>query len=225
MFEILNMDNMDFNKPYSYSCVFADMIYESLDFNWIDKYWNDYLIDNGIFVVMTDWHTVGEVIVKLKSMPNAKMINHLVWKNEWGSHPKDRFHQCFDDILIFSKKEHLLFFSEKIQVNKVTKNKGLNPSGRQTKQATAWIDDICLTTTSKERIKKEDGHLVKWQKPLSLIERILNPFLFIEDSIIDPFMGSGVVGRYAIKHSFDYTGIEIDKDIFKLAKNNLPLDK
>jgi hypothetical protein len=71
--------------------IFADYVYENLDFSWINKWWNN-LFHNGLFIAMTDFHSIFELGVKLKSMPDATFVNHLVWKNEWGNHPKDRFH-------------------------------------------------------------------------------------------------------------------------------------
>jgi len=196
------------------------MIYENLDVSWIDKYW-EYLKPNGIFIVQTDWHTNWLIRYTLEILSDSLFVNHLVWKNEWGNHPKNKFHQCYDDIIIFSKGKDYKFYSDKIQVDKATKNKGLNPSGRQTKTATAWVDDICLTTTSKERIKKEDGHLAKWQKPIRLFDRIIAPFTDENDIILDPFMGVASLGEWCIKNRRHYTGIEYDKNIFNLAETRM----
>lgn len=203
-----------------FDVIFADYIYENLDFSWVDKYWT-LLKKGGIFIGMTDYHSVFEYGVKMKSMLNSKFVNHLSWKNEWGNHPKDRFHQCFDDIIIFSKDTHKNFYSDRIQIDKVTKNKGLNPSGRQTKTATAFITDICLTTTSKERIKKRDGHLVRWQKPVALIQRILDPFTDEGDDVLDLFMGTSPVGEWCIRNNRNYVGIEYDREVFELAEKRL----
>ena len=184
MYEVYNADNMNFAFGGFFDAIFADYVYENDDFSWIDLYW-DSLKPGGVFIAMTDFHTVFECGVKLKSMPDAKLVNHLSWKNEWGNHPKDRFHQCFDDIIIVSKGKHNHFYSDRIQIPKATANTKLNPSGRETKTATAFISDICLTTTSTERIKMDDGHLIRWQKPLALIQRILAPFTDEGDTVLD----------------------------------------
>jgi DNA modification methylase len=219
MFELYNFDNMIVDPNDTYDVIFADYVYENSDFSWVDKFWI-YLNPGGIFVGMTDFHTVFEYGMKMKSMKNATFVNHLVWKNEWGNHPKDRFHQCFDDIIIFSKGNHK-FYSDRVQIDKVTKNKGLNPSGRETKTATAFISDICLTTTSKERIKTNDGHLIKWQKPLDLIQRILGPFTDQGDKVLDLFMGSGTVGEWCIKNNRFYVGIEKNEETYLLAERRI----
>lgn len=211
---------MTFDSIGIYDVIFADFVYENLDFSWVDMFWPK-LKNGGVFVSMSDFHSVFEYGCYMKTLPNSLFINHLVQKNEWGNHPKDRFHQCFDDIVIFSKGKHNKFYSDRIQIDKVTKNKGLNPSGRETKTATAFIDDICLTTTSRERIKKDDGHLIRWQKPLELMNRIILPFTDENDFVIDLFMGSGTLGEWCIRNNRNYIGIEYDEDVFKLAEKRL----
>lgn len=222
MFKIFHKDNMDFH-PYTetgvgwFDLIYNDCIYESRDFSWVDKYWL-YLKKNGIFIIQTDWHTQHLYRVLMEEKMGATFVNHLVWKCEWGRQPSDKYHQCYDDILIYCKGDNWRFDRSTIQVPKATaKSKGLNPSGRDTKTATAWIDDIVLTTVAKERIKKEDGHLIRWQKPVRLMDRILSPFLRKNDIVLDPFMGSGSTGESCGKNGWNYVGIEIDEEPFELA--------
>ena len=211
-------DNMEFNAYPIYNLVYADMIYENPDLSWIDKYWK-VLCSNSIFIVHTDWHTNYLVRSKLETL--GIFVNHMVLKCEWGQHPSRKFHQCYDDIIIFANGEDYKFYPERIQVPKITTNKGLNPSGRTTKNATAWIDDICLTTTSKERVKQEDGHLVKWQKPTKLFDRIIAPFTDEGDTILDPFMGVASLGVWCQINNRHYVGIENNKEIFDLAEKRM----
>ena len=217
-YDLYNSNNMEISFYQDPDLIYADMIYENLDLSWIERYWN-ILKDNGIFIVQTDWHT--NYLVRSELEKFGIFVNHLVWKNEWGNHPKNRFHQCYDDIIIFSKGKNYKFYPERIQVDKVTKNKGLNPSGRQTKQATAWIDDICLTTTSKERVKKRDGHLARWQKPVRLFDRIVSPFTDEGDWVVDNFMGTASLGEWCVNNNRNYVGIENDQEIFLLANIRL----
>jgi hypothetical protein len=224
MYKLYNQDNMKFETDQKFDLIYADMIYEDDNFSWMYKFW-DYLRIGGIFIVQTDFHTNYLVRYHMEhcffGVNFPIFVNHLVWKNEWGNHPKNRFHQCYDDILVFSKGKDYKFYPDRIQVDKVTKNKGLNPSGRDTKNATAWIDDICLTTTAKERVKKSDGHLVRWQKPVKLFDRIIAPFTDAGDLIFDPFAGSGSLGEWSLNNNRSYIGIEYDKEVFELAQKRL----
>jgi len=156
------------------------------------------------------------------NFPDSNFVNWLVWKNEWGNHGKKQFAQVHDDVIIFSKGNKFRFNADKVQVDKVTaKAKGLNPSGRTTKVATSFIADITLTTGAKERIRKNDNHLVQWQKPKELLRRIMRPFLIDNDLVLDPFMGSGTAGEVCADENWHYIGIEYDKDVFKLAQKRL----
>jgi DNA modification methylase len=201
------------------SLVYGDCIYESMDFSWVHLAYNC-LILGGIFIVQTDWHTQHRYRVFLEDELGMNFVSHLVWKNEWGNHPKNRFHQCYDDILVYSKGMKYKFYPERIQVPKATANTKLNPSGRMTKTATAWVDDITLTTTAKERVKK-DGHNVRWQKPIKLYDRIIAPFTDYFDIVLDPFMGTGSLGRWCRMNQRSYIGIEIDPEIYMLATENI----
>lgn len=223
MYLLFNEDNKKVMKNFinRFNLIYADMIYEDKDLSWIDLAINT-LVDNGVIIIQTDYHTVSLVWEYLNSLKSMNFINHLVWKNEWGNHPKDRFHQCFDDILIFSKGKHTKFYSDRIQVEKATANTKLNPSNRPTKTATAFISDICLTTTSKERITDPStGKLIRWQKPTALMQRIVDPFTDEGDNILDIYMGSASLGEWCIKNNRNYVGIELDKEVFDLAEKRL----
>lgn len=201
--------------------IYADMVYENLDLDWIDYFW-PYLKPNGIFIIQTDYHSAAEVKVYVTTYhPATVFINWLIWKNEFGNFRKDRFRQCHDDILIFAKGKHYKWYPDRIQIPKATaKSKGLNPSGRQTKIATSVITDICLTTVSNERVKL-DGKCVRWQKPLALMDRLLSPFTDKGDLVIDPFMGTGTTGEWCLRNGRNFIGIEKNPEIYELAKSRL----
>lgn len=218
-----NADNTNYKTEQTFDLIYCDMIYENKDLSWIPIWWSR-LKDNGIFIVQTDFHTNWLIRWFFETQfyyTTPVFINHLVWKNEWGNFPKDRFHQCYDDIIIYSKGKNHKFYPLNVQVPKATEKTKLNPSGRETKTATAWIDDICLTTTSKERVKKADGHLIKWQKPLKLFDRIISPFTDAFDWVADPFAGSGSLGEWCKNNDRNYLGLELDKEVFELAKKRL----
>ena len=219
--QLLNIDNAKYIPERTFHLIFADFVYENLDFEWANYYWH-WLREGGIFISMSDFHSDYLLRTYMENVLEATFVSHLVWKNEWGNHPKDRYHQCFDSILVYSNiTSGWKFYSDKIQVPKVTKSKGLNPSGRETKTATAWIDDITLTTVSKERVKKQDGHLIKWQKPIRLYDRIISPFTKEGDWILDIFAGSGSLGKWCKQNNKNYVGLELDKEAFELAEENI----
>jgi len=219
--DLYNMNNMYFDTAKKFDVIYCDYIYENLDFSWANKYFQ-YLKPNGIFIAQTDFHSQHRFRVFMEDFVGGNFVSHSVWKNEWGNHPKNKFHMCYDDIIIYSNGKDWVFHPEKIQVPKATKTKGLNPSGRETKQATAWIDDCTLTTTAIERVRKDDGHLIRWQKPLKLYDRIIAPFVDDDHKdCLDPFAGSGSFGKYCKINNLNYTGIEYDPEVYGYAKKNI----
>jgi len=200
--------------------IYADCIYENTDLSWVYKYY-PLLKDGGLFIVQTDYHTVFKYGSLFESIRGCTFVNHIVWKNEWGNHPKNRMHQCFDDILVYCKGNFWDFYPDEIQVPKATASTKLNPSGRQTKTATAFWSDICLTTTSKERVKGKDGKLIRWQKPLALYDRLFSAYTKRLDFIVDPFMGSGTCAVWCKNNMRNYVGVENDSDVYDLAKERL----
>jgi len=223
MIKLLNMDNMDFETGNKFDYIYCDMIYENKDMRFIDKFWA-MMKPNAIFAVQTDFHTVFDVGSKLQNIHGSFFVSHYAWKNEWGRPSSIRPHQCFDDIILFSNGEKYKYYPQKAQVSKATANsKGLNPSGRVTKAATAFISDITLTTTAKERVRNTDGHLVRWQKPLKLFDRIVKCYVDDGDDILDPFMGVGSLAEWSVLNNCNYVGIEYDKAIFELAEDRIGL--
>lgn len=220
MITLINDDNTFCKLPDQIiDLVYADMIYENFDPWWIARY-HQILRKGGIFIAQTDYHSVAEVKILLDGL-GANFVNWLVWKNEWGNFRKDRFRQCHDDILIYSRGKEYTWHPEKAMIPKVTANaKGLNPSGRLTKLAGSVITDICLTTVSKERIKLR-GKNIQWQKPYALLHRVISPFVDPGYTILDPFMGTGTSGLVAINLDCNYIGIERDSWVFELAKKRL----
>ena len=219
MIKLLNQNNLPAVKE-SFDLIYADMIYENTELSWMYYWWKN-LKPNSIFIVQTDWHTLKNVWTMFDFLPGSNFINHLVWKNEWGNFPKRKFHQVHDDILVFSNGENYKFYPDRIQVPKATAKTNLNPSGRQTKTATSWIDNICLTTTSNERVKLPSGKLIRWQKPVKLFDLIVKPFTDECDLVGDIFMGSGSLGVWSKLNKRNYIGIEFDTEVFNLAQERL----
>jgi site-specific DNA-methyltransferase (adenine-specific) len=86
------------------------------------------------------------------------------------------------------------------------------------------MDDLGnFSTVSKERIKLKDGKCFKWQKPQKLFNRIVLPFTDTGDLVIDPFMGVGSLGIWCKRNNRDYIGMETDKELYEISRQNLGL--
>ena len=64
----------------------------------------------------------------------------------------------------------------------------------------------------------------KWhpaQKPVKLMELFVRTYTNENDTVFDPFMGSGATGLAALRCGRKFIGIEINKDHFDKAKTRL----
>jgi len=221
-YKLYNASNLDCTFEEKFNFIYADMIYENLDFSWVDKYWS-LLVENGIFVVQLDYHSVAEMKLHLDNLFNSNFVNWVIYKQEWGGVPKKGFPQKHDDILIYSKGKNFKWYGDRIQIPKVTAGTKLDKKGTGLKTPCSVFDDLGnFSTISKERIKDaETDKNVRWQKPIKLMNRLVLPFTDKGDIIADIFMGTGSLGEWCIKNNRHYIGIEYDTQIFELAQNRL----
>ena len=219
---LLNKDNMTVNIEEKVALVYADCIYESLDFSWIEKYW-EFLRVNGVFIVQTDYHSVAEMKIFMDNLPHSHFINWVIYKQEWGGVPKKGFPQKHDDILIYCKGNDFYWDNSEIQIPKATAGTAFDKKGTGLKTPCSVFDDLGnFSTISKERIKNpETGKNIRWQKPMKLMDRLLTPFTQAGDLIVDPFMGSGTTGVWCLENKRRFMGIEYDKDVFNIARNRI----
>ncbi len=225
MFQLYNDDNikiMDklFEDRVLVDLAFCDCIYESLDFEWIKKT-TRILKENGILIIMTDFHSVAEMKIYLDNL-KLNFINWCIYKQEWGSHTYNCFPKKHDDILIYSKGRDYKFHYDRILIPKKTAGTNFD-SGKLNgmKIPCDVFDDLGnFSTVSKERVKLRNKN-IQWQKPLKLLNRLLLPFTNKEDLIIDPFMGSNSTGLWCKNNNRNFIGIENNPEVFKIAKMRL----
>ena len=195
--------------------IYADCIYESEDFRWLITC-ESLLKPNGIIIVQTDYHTVAEYKILLNR--HLAFVNWLIYKQEWGGVPHNRFAQKHDDILIYCNGNNWKWYGDRIQIPKATAGTSFDKKGTGLKTPCSVFDDLGnFSTISNERIKTEDGHNIQWQKPLKLMDRLLLPFTDENDTVLDPFMGSGTTGVWCKLNKRNFIGIEIDENVFDIA--------
>ena len=73
-----------------------------------------------------------------------------------------------------------------------------------------------LTPQSEKKLGKHPT-----QKPLYLLDRIINSSTQEGDLILDPFCGSSTTGISAIAHNRRYIGIDLSTEYLELSKKRL----
>lgn len=61
----------------------------------------------------------------------------------------------------------------------------------------------------------------QWQKPLSLIQKLIMIHTNPGDTVLDPFMGSGTTGVACVQTGRNFIGIEIDPAYYAIAEKRI----
>lgn len=89
------------------------------------------------------------------------------------------------------------------------------------KKKGATFNGHCLNTVLRYPTVRSKEHPT--QKPLALMEKLIQISSNEGDKVFDPCMGSGTTGVAAIKNNRDFLGIEIDEEYYNVASKKLHL--
>ena len=103
-----------------------------------------------------------------------------------------------------SQYEYILFFRK-------GKGKKINNCG---------TSDI-LSIPNKKTKDKGGKNIHDTEKPIELMEVLVNNSSQENELVLDPFMGVGSTGLACIKNNRNFIGIEIDENYFNIAKSRL----
>ena len=103
-----------------------------------------------------------------------------------------------------SQYEYILFFRK-------GKGKKINNCG---------TSDI-LSIPNKKTKDKDGKNIHDTEKPIELMEVLVNNSSQENELVLDPFMGVGSTGIACIKNNRNFIGIEIDENYFNIAKERI----
>ncbi len=152
--------------------------------------------------------------------------NEIVWGYKLGGRPSKGFARKHDIIYLYSKTEHWNFYAEQVKIpyestggyissgRKIVNGKEykLNPSGKTPED---WWPIPALNHNDKER----QGYPT--QKPLQLLERIIQASSKEGDIVLDPFCGCATTCIAAEKLGRNWIGIDVSPKAFDLVKIRL----
>lgn len=167
------------------------------------------------------YHNIAEIIFTAKKI-GFKCNNILTWykPNAMPNITRRTYTHASEYVCWFVKGRNWKFnYSKLKEINPHKTKEG------KTKQLRDFLDFIELPIVQgKERIKSENGRaLHPTQKPESLLERIILIGSKENDTILDPFMGSGTTGVVAKRLNRNFIGIEIDDFYYKIAKGRIDI--
>lgn len=165
---------------------------------------------------------------------NGKIRKNKVPYAEVKKYQLDRMQNDFKRIVSglgnqksFMTMTYFLENQEMMHNTQVKSDFGVSTSNsfKGTDQAAAALQSIVKGSNEQSIIEvNRDGRKITvhpTQKPVRLMERLINLVSDEGDTILDPFMGSGSTGLAAKNTNRNFIGVEIDDEYFEKAKIRL----
>lgn len=191
------------------------------------------LKDDGLFFIFGQLGKREHLWLHLCSMATRKMQFHdmLIWDRAVGYNERyDSFTPCYEMILVLRKSKDAKPYFDKDSVRlsydgdtikqylKDKRYKDLD--ARKThlekgKYATNILRVPSLKGSSKEKV----GH--PSQKPIKLIEMLVQSATREGDFVLDPFLGSGTTALACQNLNRSFAGIEIEQKYIEIAESRL----
>jgi site-specific DNA-methyltransferase (adenine-specific) len=239
---------MDLNKLYNLDCfeghkqiqnesidlIITDPPYNTTDCEWdglIDLYklWYDYrriIKSNGAILIFGTGIFISQVI--LSNLANFKY--DIVWEKERPVNifqMKKQIGRVHENIAVFYKKQctYNPIMEDRIfrTIGVFGKDKKSNTHKNQTYKYSKDYDPTKTYPRSVLKFNRDTlkGSIHPTQKPVKLLEYLINIFSNENDLILDSFAGSGSTCIACMNTNRNYIAFEKDKEIFDKAEKRI----
>lgn len=190
---------------------FADFgAYDTFTRSWLGEC-RRVLKDDGTIWVIGSYHNIFRVGAIMMDL-GYWVLNDVIWHK---TNPMPNFrgtrYQNATETLIWAKKSA----GQKKYTFNYHAMKNLND---EKQMQNVWYIPLC---TGPERIKVNGKKAHSTQKPEALLYRVILSSSNPDDTILDPFFGSGTTGAVARKLKRNYIGIELATDYIAIARKRI----
>ena len=184
--------------------------YDEFSLTWLQEC-KRVLKDGGALWVIGSYHNILRLGTSIQNL-GFWILNDIIWHktNPMPNFRGTRFTNAHETLLwcTTSRKAKYTFNYQNL--------KELN-EGKQMRSD--WHIPICA---GKERLREDNNQRSHpTQKPEALLYRIMVSSTNKDDTVLDPFLGSGTTAVMAKKLQRNFIGFEQDPDYIKLAKKRL----
>ena len=188
---------------------------DNLNWAYLTKEFKRIIKTDGSLVMFQGWSNVARTINQLSK--HFYLKNWIIYDRIKGRGTKTNLVSTREDILWFVNDKNNYTYN-KISSNIKKKTGGTigRKNGNEYRaMSNVWTDISPIVPWSKERVNHPT------QKPLQLMDRILNIFSNEGDVVLDCFAGSGSTIIAAINKNRRYIGFENNEAYFHTMKNRI----
>jgi len=186
-------------------------------FKTYDEFTNYWLLEckrllkkNGSIWVIGSYHNIFRVGAKIQDL-GFWILNDVIWNK---NNPMPNFRGTR-----FTNAHETLIWASKEKNSKYTFNyQSLKCLNDDLQMRSTWNLPIC---NGNERLKEKGKKVHSTQKPEALLHRVLLASTNKNDTVLDPFLGSGTTAVVAKKLGRIFYGIEKEKKYFDAATTRL----
>ncbi len=194
-------------KQKELGLLYAEIREDYYDFTllWLKAAWKAMKPTASGFI-FSGWNRLGDILNALTET-GFRLVNHLIWKYQFGVFTKKRF---------VTSHYHLLYFTKL-----AAKDDNVRTFNRISEYSSSpgklYFEDVW-------RIKRDyqkGGEKTPTRLPLAVTDKCVQMGSKEGDLVLEPFLGSGSVVLSCIKHNRRYLGFEISEPIFTIAKKRI----
>lgn len=188
----LNYNRKDSNVLDGYNEI-QKKDYYNFSLSWIKEAYR-VLKNTGSMYIFSGWTNLKDILNAI-DVVGFNLINHIIWKYQFGVYTKNKF---------VTSHYHVLFVS-------------VNPKVWTFNKIEHYPEDVWI-------IKREywSGKIKTPTKlPIEIVNKVIKYSSNEGDLILDPFLGSGTVALAAKLLNRNYIGFEIVEDYYKFARERI----
>ncbi|MBC6415241.1 MAG: site-specific DNA-methyltransferase [Bdellovibrionales bacterium] len=201
------------DPPYEINFENNDWDKKQINWSFLSNEFLRVLKQNGNLILFQGWSNVVKTINNF----NKKFIlkNWIIFDRIKGRGAKTNFVSTREDILWFIKSEKYQYNKMPSNIIKKTRGMGDKNGTRFRALSNVWTDISPIVPWDSERVNHPT------QKPVALMNRIVNIFSKKDDIVLDCFAGSGTTAVSCIKNKRKFICFEKDIKYFNLSKKRI----
>jgi site-specific DNA-methyltransferase (adenine-specific) len=181
--------------------------YAQFSNEWISECFR-VLKKDGSGWICSGWSNLGDVLSAIKSS-GFKLVNHLIWKYQFGVYTKKKFITSHYHLLFVAKNPKNWTFNKDVRFKDMrTSNGNANYRDRED----VWCIDRPYHTGKEKNANTQ---------PIELVKKALEYTTKKGDLVLDPFMGGATTAVTCVLTGRDYIGFEINKNLKKLQDRRI----